>query len=356
LRIPITAHPSLYALKDGSDGPNADRLGTTKVRRNKYIKKGYIDEKLVAGIYAMLDVGVSFSIKYHPQSKPLERFFKTLDLQFSKTVPTYCGENADRKPTDLKRLLQSDREIARAYNLEDFATLLGEYVETVYNRAPHSGAGMEGKSPLAVLATRSSRRVLKDGVADLLLRVWSGQLVIGKNGVKFNGMWYGQWDSELLMRQGRKVRVAYDPDDLRTVHVYDAISMKLITTAEQNEMIGYGAVGEEATREAIAKQRRAVKALKQQKTHQRIAQTDLPTLAIQAQRAAIEQNEPGRPAERAASLQPVRTVMDEQVAEHERVRKQRLLRKAAGAEQVKRFIDIDLTPPPETSAVNWFDE
>ena len=69
------------------------------------------------------------------------------------------------------------------------------------------------------------------------MRVWSKEIKVGKNGVLVKGLRYGQYDTELLMNQGRMVRAAYDPDDMGKIWVYDAKTLKLITVAEQNRLI-----------------------------------------------------------------------------------------------------------------------
>jgi len=122
-------------------------------------------------------------------------------------------------------MLKSDKAIKEAYGLESFAAMLDKYID-VYNNSAHSGRGVDGQTPLQVLSQRASRRVMAAGVLELMMRVWSGELIVGKNGVRFKRMWYGQYDIELLAHQGKKVRVAYDSDDLSKVWVYDATTMR----------------------------------------------------------------------------------------------------------------------------------
>jgi len=212
--------PDSAKIDNGKDYDSEMFTGTTKKRR--LLDKGYLDEANITGIYAMLGISVSFAIPYHPQAKPIERWFDTFDQQFCKQIATYCGKDIGRKPEYIKTLLESDKAIAVAYDLDGLANLAAEYIEA-YNRRPHSGRGMEGKTPAEVLTGRQSRRVLAEGVLDLLMRVWSGALTVGKNGVKFKGLWFGQYDPALLMHQGRKIRVAYDPDDLEKVYVLSLI-------------------------------------------------------------------------------------------------------------------------------------
>jgi len=342
--IDIYGPPDSVKIDNGKDYDSEIWTGSTKAKRRKIrvLNAGYIDELMVAGIYVMMNVGVSFALPYHPQAKPVEPWFNTLDIQFTKTIPTYCGKDAARRPEELNELLKSEKAIAAAYNLDSFAEILGQYVE-VYNHSSHSGKGMEGKTPAEMLATRESRRVMLDGVSDLLLRVWSGELIVGKNGVQFRKMWYGQYDMELAVYQGKKVRLAYDPDDMRKVDVYDATTMKLITSAEQNQLIRYGqAVKEESFREATRQKAHALKVTKQYRDSSRIANTDLTSLTIKAmQEGAQKPSE--RPAEAIKSLRPVLTPFDGQIAEHRRREIRRAVKKAAGAESIETVLDIDLS-------------
>ncbi len=76
---------------------------------------------MVAGIYAMMGTAVSFAIPYHPQSKPIERFFDTMDCQFAKAFKTYCGKDVKRRPEALTGILRSKRGIAEGLRLAEFS-------------------------------------------------------------------------------------------------------------------------------------------------------------------------------------------------------------------------------------------
>jgi len=331
--------PETVKVDNGKDYDSEMWTGTTKARRRRVLAKGYLDEHTVAGIYAMLGIGISFSIKYHPQSKPLERFFDTADQQFVKTLPTYCGKDTQRRPEQLNDYLKSDKAIHEALDLEGLEELFGKYI-AIYNNTAHSGRGMEGMSPSQVLASRSSRRVLADGVLDLLMRVWSGELKVGKNGVRFKGLWYGQYSPALFAHQGKKVRLAYDPDDLRTVHVYDATTWRLLAMADQNQLIAYGRqVDEDALRNAMRQKGRAVKIARAFRDSSLTANTDLASLTMKAMAEAAAPS----PAAQAPTLRPVRTPLDGQVKEAKRQQAVRALKRAAGAENMKVALDIDFS-------------
>jgi len=349
--------PEAVKIDNGRDYDSQMWTGVTKKQR-RALRAGYIDEAMTAGIFGMLDVTVSFAIPYSPQSKGrMERFFDTLDRQFTATLPTYCGKDTKRRPEDLYKWMQTDKAIREAHDLASFAEMVGRYIEA-YNNSPHTGAGMNGKAPADVLASRSSRRVLADGVLQLLMRVWSPELTVGKNGVRFRGMYYGQYEPILLVYQGRKVRAAYDPDDLRSVQVYDAATMKLIVTAEQNRLVQYGrAVDEETLRDAMRQKSRARRLLKGYVDSRRAANMDLTNLTIAAMEDAAQQRreEIAAPPAGPATIRPVRTALDGQSREHERQKIIKHLKRAAGAEGVTEALDLDfsLLARPKTERLDF---
>jgi len=152
-----------------------------------------------------------------------------------------------------------------------------------------------------------------DEILDLLLKVWSGKLTVGKNGVRLKGLYYGQTDPVILALQGREVRVSYDPADMRQVYVYDAATMKLLSIAQQNRLTGYGRAVDEATiRGAMQLKAQAQKTAKKYRDTRLTVNMDLPDLAIRSM-----QDGKRKVTERAvASLRPVRTPLDGQADIH----------------------------------------
>jgi hypothetical protein len=333
--------PDMVKIDNGKDYDSEMFTGTTKAKR-RMIRRGYLDEQMVAGIYAMMDIAISFAKPYHPQAKPIERFFDTLDCQFTKTFKTYCGKDSDRKPEDHNEVL-ADHQLAAESNLERFTAFLGRYIEA-YNATAHNGAGMEGRAPLEVLATRQSQRVLPEGVADLVLRVWSHELIVGKNGVRFRGIYYGQYDMNLLMHQGKKVRVNYDPDDLRQIHVYDAVTMNPLAVAEQNQLVRYGrAVDEQSLREAMRQKSRAVRITRQFADSRLAANMELTDLTIAAMQDAAESRQPAEAERTQPNLRPVFTPLNSQVREIRKLEIIKEVKKAAGGELITRVLNMDLS-------------
>ena len=247
--------PAAVKIDNGKDYDSQLWTGVTKTQR--ITQKVRLDETLVAGLYAMMNIGVSFAQPYHPQSKSIERWFCTVEMQFGKTMPTYCGKDTGSRPEDLFDFLATDRAVEEAMDLDEFTAAFAGYIE-VYNNTPHSGRGMNGQTPMQVMRQRTSRRAMAEGVMELLLRNWTKEITVGKNGVKVNGIGYGRYDAALLMHQGRKVRCTTSAEDIQQVSVYDAHSYQLLAIATANGQLGYGAAANaDDLREATAQIGRA---------------------------------------------------------------------------------------------------
>ena len=332
--------PDSVKIDNGRDYDSQMWTGITK-RQRRALGAGYLDEHLIAGLWGMMNITVSFAIPYHPQSKGvLERWFNTVDEQFTKTIATWAGKRAEDKPDDLSEKLNNAAIIADAYSMEDFTKLFARYVET-YNSSIHTGWGMN-QTPAQVFATRQSRRILADGVTDLLMRPWSPELTVGKNGVTFKGLTFGQYDMDLHAHFGKKVRVTYDPSDMSRVYVYDAVTVKLICIADQAKQIAYGTgIAEEELREASTSKRKAVKTLKLYKDASRTANMDVTDIAMQAREHFAKQNK--QPISAVMALRPVITPLNGQVQEHARQDVIKHVRRAAGGEAITEVLDMDFS-------------
>jgi transposase InsO family protein len=338
--------PMSVKIDNGKDYDSELFTGQTKLERKRAISKGYIDEETVAGIYAMLNVGVSFAIPYHPQSKKIERWFDTLDCQFTKTMPTYCGKDSNRKPDDLVALLKTDIAKRAAMTLETFAATAERYID-LYNRSAHTGTGMEGISPIEVFDRRTSVRAVDCDVLNLLTQVWTPVQTVGKNGVKVKGLYYGQYNPELLAYQAKPVRCAYNPADIRTVHIYDATTYRLITIAEQATLVPYGQVDEETLREAMASKNRSKRIVRLARPAARAAAMSLADLTLEA----MAQNAADAKPELPKNIKPVRTPMDGQLKEHLLKRQQLKLRRAVG-DGVNSQLEVEAEPETATQPIH----
>jgi len=124
-----------------------------KPRRRVYRKKNEFAEQ-AEGIFALCGVKPSWCLPYNPNGKArLERWFRTLDEQFCKAFPSYCGKSPDDRPDAHVELVK------RAVDWDVFDARLREYVRS-YNARSHTGEGMGGLTPIQVMNTRERRNEL----------------------------------------------------------------------------------------------------------------------------------------------------------------------------------------------------
>lgn len=171
------------------------------------------------GVFSLCGITPQWATPYCPNSKArLERFFRTLTEQLWKAFPSYCGGCPDDRPEAHTAL------VARAVESDELAGALRRFVET-YNDTPHSGEGMDGRTPRQVMATAVTKRTMPDAVRSVCLQLWHRPVSIGRNGVAVRiagtTVRFG-WDEPRLraLAIGTKVRVGYDPEDLSAVTVW----------------------------------------------------------------------------------------------------------------------------------------
>ena len=112
---------------------------------------------------ARLGMSVQHCIVRHPQSKHVERFFGTLHERFDKKFPTYTGGTPDRRPEftadaaaahgKLLRMGQATRSKLPPASMVMAMCMV--WIEE-YHQRPHSGKGMNGRSPAQVFAEEQS--------------------------------------------------------------------------------------------------------------------------------------------------------------------------------------------------------
>ena len=182
---------------------------------------------------AMHDLGGSTrqAEGYHGQSKPIERFFGSLEKDCISELPGYCGRSPQHKPHDYKPTLTRRQLFAEIYKW------------TFYDYHNRETKALRGLSPYGVLSSHVEngfKPVIPDErVLDLLLM--PGRMVpVHKWGIEM----FGTSDRRNLYQDdifaerqliGQKVLAKYHPDDLGTLHIY-----------HQNQFIG--AVHQEARR------------------------------------------------------------------------------------------------------------
>jgi hypothetical protein len=198
--------------------------GATKKERREFAmrrRKGKleVDEKLVGGILGTLGITAKFCTPFGPQGKPVERFFRRMEDQFCKTFQTYFGRGPEHRPEDYQQKFDK----GEAPKLADFIAAAEEWIEQDYNQSVHLGDSMDGRSPVQVFNASwngFSKRTTTEDMMKLLLMKQTQPTRAGRNGVKFMGVRYGQYEPALIPWMGRNVYLRVDERDISKVQVW----------------------------------------------------------------------------------------------------------------------------------------
>ena len=268
--------PDLVWIDNGKDYDSYTFHGQTKRQRQEEkrdrarlarIEGGMrVDKAKADGVFNMLDIEAHFSIPHNPTGKArIERWFGTLHGQFDKTFPSYCGRSYDHKPEGLDALLKQPHKLpAFEHVRERLADFIAGYNATVsMNR--EGAIGMSPEQAMAELSTR--QRTFNPNVLDLCLQHWHRPVTVHRNGITISpwgkALSYGRHESRLAAYKragpGQKkprLRVAYDPDDIRTIQVYDEHYQPICTLAADGFASSDTPVGRKEVGELIGDQRR----------------------------------------------------------------------------------------------------
>ena len=296
-------------IDNGADFDSHALQGQTKRQRRRHHIE--YDEQRAAGVFGSLGVKVKHAWPFHGQSKPIERFFGTVEARFGKLWPTYCGNSPKHRPEDLALRL----ERGAAPTLEEFVTAFGEWVQNDYNVRVHRGDAMDGQSPAAVFdQCLEVKRTVAEEVLAVLLWKPSKLLKVGQNGVVWQGLRYGVGELSMFGWLGKDVRLRIDPTDVSRVTVWTPDD-RFICVARASQRLPFLSSQAEL-RKAIAEKQRGRKVLKEYyEQHPRLHE-DLPGLMLEAraeenrrqqQTASAADRKPG------PTIKPIRTAMNDQL-------------------------------------------
>jgi len=178
--------------------------GATQASRNVQLSPDLRDT-LAPGVLSPLGVVVRHAIAYQPWSKPIEPAFNHVFTEWEKSLPGYCGRNAQVRPEKLKS------EIARGalLTLEEFLTRLDARIDE-YHRQEHSELGC------APLAAWSGATLVKPNPRTLdLLLMRQKSVKVYAQGIKFQGRYY--WHDELALHVGHSVEIRFGAELGRVV-------------------------------------------------------------------------------------------------------------------------------------------
>jgi putative transposase len=131
------------------------------------------------GVLARLGIQVTHCIAHHPQSKHVERFFRTMHLTFCRLWPSYTGGQPSERPDQTDGLMAHHGQVVRRGDIsKSHLPLASEVMASfeawlpTYHNKRHGGRGMNHRSPAEVFhAERGPQRPGPDN-ADLARLLW----------------------------------------------------------------------------------------------------------------------------------------------------------------------------------------
>ncbi|GAB6100402.1 hypothetical protein JCM16358_22810 [Halanaerocella petrolearia] len=197
-----------------------------------------VEEWKATSMLEILDVQPHFSNPYNARAKPIERKFQDFHNHFDKMFPSYRGNCPSNAPEQLQEVLNNKDKLITIEELQD---IFSSWLEVVYHETPQNGKGMKGKTPHTVWKENINevRKVSERELTFLLTKV-KGTRVVGRNGIKMDGLNYYSDELKEITTSGQKVQVRYDPEDLSQVYICD-LDDKFLCTAQlvqQNKFVG----------------------------------------------------------------------------------------------------------------------
>lgn len=193
-----------------------------------------LDQIAATGFLARLGIAVTHCIPHHPQSKHVERFFRTLHERFDKLWPTYTSGTPFTRPEATEAAMMIHRRLLKAGRVSDSKHPMASqmimaclaWIEE-YNETPHTGEGMEGCSPREVFEANlnPNQKPTPDYATLSLLMAEREKRLVRECAVTLKSKRYVPADQTgwALMHEynEREVLVVYDSADLNDVAVLD---------------------------------------------------------------------------------------------------------------------------------------
>ena len=292
------------------------------------------DAPRVTSILERLGVEKVLAKPYHPQSKPIERFFRTVEEQFGAWWATYTSGSTETKPESLAGNLKKDK----APSLEEFISAFTRWLDVGYDRKPHFGDGMSGKTPAAVFDDcLVEKRTTTREALDVLCLKPTKPIRVTQNGVRIDGMTF--YDLDLVAtRLGQLVTLRVDGRDLASgVQVFEAETDRFICIAMPARKMPWGATAQEF-REAQtikSKNRRKVREFIEEVRPR--AGEDVMDIMLQGRAIIARQAEASAPPtspDGGMVIRPVRSSIDDQLPAIRKAQNNQKHRQAAGAESL----------------------
>ncbi len=185
-------------------------------------------------------LGIEFrtAMVKNARAKIVERAFVDVKNCFSKLFDGYTGGTIAERP---ERLKKTGKHAENFVVIDEFREYVDIFIQGWFNKQPHSGTGMNGRTRDEVFAAclYEQRVATADELNLMLLRTSRMQTVNRGVKIKMYDTEIRFYSDELIMGHDReKVYVRYNPDELSEVRVYDE-NDRFLCTAQQAPVSSY---------------------------------------------------------------------------------------------------------------------
>lgn len=203
--------PQNLMLDNGREAKNKAMTGSAR-----RVGRFYAENKELRGTFDILGIRPHFTEPYHGQSKPIERFFRTMKEQFYVDFHSYTGGSVGNKPAQLAHVLKSRTDLIPTES--EFKERLALYLER-YNNTVHSA--LDGWTPEEMWLEGGEKTVQVSRSTFALAFLRHGEKrTVQRNGVQIFDRWYCDGEQKLFARIGQQVEAAYDPEDLSKLYIF----------------------------------------------------------------------------------------------------------------------------------------
>jgi putative transposase len=263
--------PSLFYVDNGKDYQRVAR-GAAHAWERTSPDSQYLEdvEWVKRGLLYRLGIEVQHCIKYHPQSKHIERFFRTLHMRFDSLFAHYTTGNAYARPDETNVAMAEHAKLLREGRgkesalipATEFIAMGATWIEREYNaKHSHRGQGMDGRTPNEVFDEGypiEKRVVPGDDVLEQML--WEHEKrVVDSCAIRFNRRRYiganEHSSAALYLANGTEVVLHYDPNDPEFGVVTDLSGHKIASVVSE-QLTPHSADANEAIASSMQERRR----------------------------------------------------------------------------------------------------
>ena len=145
--------------KIGAGAEHGSLLATTAREESDKHRRARLSSE-TRGVLARLGIKVSYCTPFHPQAKQVESFFSYVSKRFDPMLSKrgYTGRKPELRSDfcaeaekQHKEFLAGKRQSTPLMGAKEFMKLHERWIEEFNEEHPHSGVGMDGKTPFAVM-------------------------------------------------------------------------------------------------------------------------------------------------------------------------------------------------------------